>query len=592
MRSSEYPISNSNACISSLEKEGSMFFFFDDNVNSDQYETLQSMMERWETETVEFKEARSNFDTDKIGRYFSALSNEANLADKQFGWLVFGVSEQDKKHIVGTSYKAGNVQLLDDFKYEISRDVTDGMTFLDIIELFPKVEDKEHRVLMFKIPAAVAGMPTEWKGRCYARSGSSLVPLAQNKVDIIRNKERNDWSRSIMPGATIEHLDKEAIALARKQYKEHMNKAHITEEIDLLSDEAFLTKLKLMRDGKVTNAAMVLLGNPDHDDFFERAPIITWRLISANGEPKDYEHFTVPFLKVADKVFGKIRNLTYRYMPNQLTLFPKETEQYDTWLLRELMNNCIAHSNYQLGGRIYINECDDKIVITNPGNFLPESIENVLKPTYNPPFYRNQLLSDAMVRFNMIDTATSGIKKVFRIQKDKFFPMPDYDLSDSNQVAVTVYGKILDDRYTHILYDNPSLDIEKVYLLDQVQKGNGSKLSEEAIKWLRKQKLIEGRKNNLYLSSSVAKSVDEEAAYIKNRAFNNKYYKDLIIEYLKEYGSAQRADLRKLLFDKFPDTLKEEQKEYKLTNLLTSMKKAGIIKTNSNNQQLASWILA
>ena len=134
------------------------------------------------------------------------------------------------------------------------------------------------------------------------------------------------------------------------------------------------------------------------------------------------------------------------------------------WLLRELLNNCIAHSNYQLGGRNYVNECEDSINITNPGDFLPRTIETVLQTTYNPPFYRNQLLADSMVRFHMIDTATSGIKKVYRIQRQKYFPMPDYDLSDVNMVSVTVYGKTIDEHYTYILYEHPELDLETVYV--------------------------------------------------------------------------------------------------------------------------------
>ena len=70
-----------------------------------------------------------------------------------------------------------------------------------------------------------------------------------------------------------------------------------------------------------------------------------------------------------------------------------------------------------------------------------------------------------MVKFHMIDTATSGIKKVYRIQKEKFFPLPDYNLSNVNQVAVTVYGKILDEKYTQLLYkNNESLDLETVFL--------------------------------------------------------------------------------------------------------------------------------
>ena len=568
------------------------FFQYDrKDAFAEYYETLSNLMERWEYEIVEFKEAKGQYSEDKIGQYFSAISNEANLAGRQYGWFVLGISEHGEKHPVGTSFKQGDPSLLEKFKYTISKGTTDGMTFLDVVELYPEYNGKSHRVLMFKIPAAIAGMPTEWNTRYYARNGESLVPLQQYKIDTIRNQDRRDWSKLIVSGATIEHLDKDAIAFAREKYKEKMNRPHITEEVDALSDEEFLTKIKLMRDGQVTNAAMVLLGNSDFDSMLQNAPSLMWRLYGADSELKDYEIFTIPFITVADKVFAKIRNLTYRYMPNQLSLFPKETQQYDTWLLRELLNNCIAHSNYQLGGRIYVNECEDSINIVNPGDFLPQSIEAVLQTTYNPPFYRNQLLADTMVKFHMIDTATSGIKKVYRIQKEKYFPMPDYDFSTTNQVSVTVYGRTLNERYTYILFDNPDFDLETVYLLDQVQKGKGNMLSKQALSFLRKHKLVEGRVNSLYLSAEVAQTMDEEAQYIKNKGFDDQYYRDMIIDYLEKFGKAQKKDFRKLLWDKFPEVLTDRQKDRKILTLLTYLKKKGRIETDSTNQQTCNWVL-
>lgn len=567
-------------------------FEYDHNAEkADYYATLQNLMERWENEIVEFKEAKGQYTEEKIGQYFSAISNEANLSGKQYGWFVLGVSEDNEKHPVGTAFKQGDAALLEKVKYTVGKDLTDNMTFLDVVELFPVYEGKTCRVLMFKIPAAVAGMPTEWKGRCYARNGESLVFLQQYKIDAIRNQERRDWSKLILPGATINHLDKDAISFARNKYKEKMSRPHITEEVDAMSDEEFLTKLKLMRDGQVTNAAMVLLGNSDYDYLFGNAPLMMWRLCGAEGEIKDYSIFTIPFIAVSDRIFAKIRNLTYRYMPNQQTLFPKETEQYDSWLLRELLNNCIAHSNYQLGGRIYVNECEDNINFTNPGDFLPQTIQAVLQVTYNPPFYRNQLLADAMVKFHMIDTATSGIKKVFRIQKEKYFPLPDYDLSSSNQVSVTVYGKIMDEKYTYILFNRPELDLETVFLLDQVQKGNGRRLSKKDIALLRKHKLIEGRADNLFISAEVAKTIDEEAKYIKNKAFTDQYYRDKIIQYIDTFGKAKKRDIRDWIWDMLPAFMDDKQKNIKISTLLTSLRLKGIITTDSTNQQISNWIL-
>lgn len=561
-----------------------LFQYDKTDIFSQYYELLEELIERWEFEIVEFKEAKGQFDTNKIGQYFSAISNEANLKRQQFGWLIFGVSE--RKEIVGTNFKKGDGNL-NKFKYEISKNTNDNISFIDIVELKPIVNNSTSRVLMFKIPAAVTGFPTSWKNHYYARSGDSLIPLQQYKIDEIRSQERLDWSKQIVKGATIDSLDKEAISLAKKKYKERMNEKYANKEIDSMTDEQFLTKMKLLHNGKVTNAAMILLGNSDYDYLISRPPTIMWRLYGARGEDKDYEIFTIPFINVIDQIFLKIRNLTYRYMPNQMTLFPFETQQYDTWLLRELLNNCIAHTNFQLGGRIYVNEFEDKIIITNPGNFIPGSIESVLQVSYNPPFYRNQLLAETMVKLYMIDTATMGIRKVFRIQKEKYFPLPDYDLSVLNQVSVTVYGKILNNDYMHILYDYPDLDLETVFLLDRVQKGLS--ISNENIAHLRKLKLVEGRKSNLFLSASVSKSIEGEAQYIKNKGFDDQYYKDLIIEYLKKFNSAKKKDIRVLLWDKLPDILDDKQKERKIGNLLASLKKEKIIKTSISDR--TEWIL-
>ena len=228
-----------------------MVFFGYDTASdkAEYYETLQGLMERWEYEIVEFKSATGQYSPDKIGQYFSAISCEANLKQQQYGWFVLGVSETEVKHVVGTAFKKGDPALLEQFKYDISRDTTDGITFMDIIELYPVVNGEKKRVLMFQVPAAVVGIPTGWKNQYYARAGQSLVSLPQFKIDQIRSETRKDWSKLILSGATVDHLDKAAIALAREKYKEKMNRAHIMEEIDTLDDEAFLTKIMLIIDG-------------------------------------------------------------------------------------------------------------------------------------------------------------------------------------------------------------------------------------------------------------------------------------------------------------------------------------------------------
>lgn len=155
---------------------------------------------------------------------------------------------------------------------------------------------------------------------------------------------------------------------------------------------------------------MLLLGREDYDYLFNTVPEASWRVFDSRNEISDYEIFKIPYITLSERLFGKIRNLTYRYMPNQLTLFPTETKQYDMWLLRELLNNCIAHSEYTLGGRIYLNEFEDKIILTNLGSFLPGKIEKVLDPGYN----HNRFRESAEV---ILDTC-QGFKQV----RSKFYP--------------------------------------------------------------------------------------------------------------------------------------------------------------------------
>lgn len=553
---------------------------------SELLELLNKLIQNWETEVAEFKEAGKDYDKNKIGQYFSAISNEANLKGLQHGWLVFGVRNKNKE-IVGSDYR--NTKGLDTLKQEISVGTTGGISFIEIYEVYPEVRGEKKRVILFQIPAATTATPTGWNDHFYGRNGESLGALSVEELDRIRGQEKKDWSKQIIPEAKIEYLDKEAIALARENYKKKMNKPYISDEVNQMTDEQFLTKLKLIINGKITNAAMLLLGREDYDYLFNTVPEASWRVFDSRNEISDYEIFKIPYITLSERLFGKIRNLTYRYMPNQLTLFPTETKQYDMWLLRELLNNCIAHSEYTLGGRIYLNEFEDKIILSNPGSFLPGKIEKVLDPGYNPPFYRNQLLAETMVKLNMIDSQSIGIRRVFRIQRDRYFPLPDYDLSNRQQVKVCVYGKVLDENYSQILFANPDFDLETVFLIDCVQKR--IKIDKEAVKHLRKLKVIEGKSPNIFLSASVSETIGEQSQYVKNKAFNDQYYRDLIVKYLEQYGSAKKRDVRELLWDKLPEVMDDKQKESKVKNLLAQMRRMGIITTDSGNQQKSSWIL-
>lgn len=535
-----------------------------------------------ESEVVEFKEAKTNFPGKELGKYFSALSNEANLRKVHCGWLIFGVS--DKRQIIGTAYRQdGGLQNL---KREITSGTNERLTFLEITELV--LDDK--RIIVFQIPPALPGIPTTWHGAAYAREHDALVPLPLNKVDLIRlDTTGADWSKGIVEGATLADLDPEAIAQAKELFARRQRKGGNTVLQDH-SDAALLDKMGLTLNGKITRTALILVGKPEARAFFDGfVPRITWSLHSAkSNETLAYEHFDIPLLLAVDKAFAKIRNEKYRYLAGQLTLFPEEVDRYDADLVRELINNAIAHQDFRRRGRVSIDEFEDRLEVMNEGSFIPETIEAVLAPGYHPPYYRNQFLCDAMVNLYMIDTNAMGIPRMYEIQRRRCFPLPSYDLSDPTRVKVTVYGSILDPNYTRLLHAEEALDLQTVFLLDKIQKGQP--ISKEDASKLRQNNLVEGRYPKLYVSRKIASLVGQEPRYVRNRGLDAAVCRELILNALRTCETFNKQELLEILAPALPAILDTEQKRRKVDNLLQRMKQEGVIKKVGHTKN-ARWTL-
>ncbi len=521
-----------------------------------------------ETEWTEFKEAKSNFDFNELGRYFSALSNEANLNGQSAGWLIFGVTDRPPRQIAGTYYRHQKPGL-EKLKRDISKHTNHQTTFNQIHEL--TIEGR--RVVMFQVPPALRGVPTTWDGIAYGRIHDSLGPLSLQEIERIRRQAAEDWSAGVCEGATLNDLDNQAVALARENFtKKHPG---LAKEVARWDKATFLNKAKLCISGRVTRAAIILLGKNEAEHFLSPAIArITWLLKDAQDAPKDYAHFGPPMLLAVDQVFSRIRNLVYRYLPNG-QLFPVEIAQYETWVIRESLHNCIAHQDYQLSGRINVVEESDSLLFTNLGDFLPGSVEEVIRKDAPPEFYRNRFLAEAMVNLNMIDTIGSGIKRMFTMQRQRNFPMPDYDLSEAGRVKVRIIGKVIDERYTRMLMQRTDLGILEVIALDKVQKNKP--LTESEFRSLKAKRLIEGRKPNLYVSAEIAAATETKADYIRKRAFDKQHYKKLVENYLRKFHLATRADLDKLLLKNLSEALNDEQKKNFVTNLLQEMRREKII---------------
>jgi ATP-dependent DNA helicase RecG len=440
---------------------------------------------------------------------------------------------------------------------------------------------------MFQIPAAPKGIPIAWEGHYYGRDNEELNPLNIEEIDRIRSQAlAEDWSAAIISDATIDDLDPVAIQVARLNYISKFSSS--AKEVDKWDDVTFLNKSKLLIKGKITRTAIILLGKEESEHYINPAEVkIRWLLKDSSGNDKDYAIFGPPMLLAVDKVYAKIRNLRYRYIKDG-TLFPEEIDQYEPYAIREAINNCIAHQDYTKAGRINVIESEDQLTFTNVGTFIPGSVEKVIIDNAPEEQYRNKFLANAMFSLKMVDTAGGGIRKIYNFQRFRFFPLPDYDLSNE-RVKVTLTGKILNQAYARILASNTDLTLEEIILLDKVQKRLPLSIGEE--KHLKSKNLIEGRKPNFYIAQKIAQEIGKKADYSKNKGFDDSYYLDFIEKSVKEHGHLNRKDVDDLLWKKLPDWMDEKQKKIKINNLLSTLRKQERVK-NIGSDAVSKWVLA
>lgn len=534
-----------------------------------------------EAEWVEFK--RHNTNPQLIGEYLSALANEACLRSQPRGYLVFGVDD-DTHDIVGTAFDPyshkgkGNQDLLPWLSAQLSPNTGVEPCVID---------HPEGRVVMFAVGPA-QNQPVAFAGKAYGRTGASKVELSNHP-----EKQRAlwirgmDWSAEVCEGATLDDLDPDALAKAREQFQtKHPGQAAAIANWDV---QTFLNKAKLLRQGAVTNTALVLLGRSEAASLISPSVAkVSWVLKDAENRELDYEHFGPPLLLAGDRLLRRIRNLTVRALPSG-TLFPTELTQYDAWVLREALHNAIAHQDYRLRARITVVEFPDRVLITNAGDFLPGSVQTVIEQDAPQLFYRNPFLADAMVVLNLIDTQGGGIKRMFETQRRRSFPLPDYDLGQVGQVSVSIPGRILDERYTRLLMEETGLALRYVMLLDRVQKKQA--ITRDEHRQLKSAGLVEGRFPSIMVSGKLAKATGSAARHIRDRGFDKKYYLDLLVALIKEHGPVTRSDVDQLLLSKLPERLSEQQKQNKVRNLLQELRAQARI-VNSGSRREPRWVAA
>ncbi|MBD5175319.1 MAG: transcriptional regulator [Bacteroidales bacterium] len=535
-----------------------------------------------ENQFIEFK---SNYqDAFRLGKYISALSNGATLNNEEYGYLYFGVDDSTLT-IKGTTFDAShtmvsnkeNTKSKQPLELYLRQYITPKINFT-IREI---IANNNQRVVVFEIPAA-KGEPTNFLNIPYIRVDSSVTEL-RPYTEWMRQIYNStvDWSREIIDDASVNDLHPEAIKVARQGYKER--NPDLADEVDNWSDTTFLDRARITIGGRITRTALLLLGKAESSYKLNHIAQIVWKLQTSTESAG--EIFTIPFILATTNLRSKIRNYQFKIYPDNV-LIPAEVWKYDNRNILEGLHNCIAHQDYFRNERIIVTERENDLTFENGGSFYEGAYEDYIEGRITPKKYRNPFLANAMVNIKMIDTRGLGIHWMFQRQRKSYLPMPEYDKSLTDSVKLTMQGYVIDIDYSLMLMNASNLDLITVYLLDKVQKKRP--IPDDAAIFLRKQKLIEGRKPNYHISRQVAKITHSEAHYTKLKGLDDNYYKSLIISALKQHGPQKIAFFKDLLFDKLPDILTPDQRKSKVKNLLTALRKSGKIKSTKGNL----WVLS
>ena len=391
-----------------------------------------AQLERWlkdsEAEALEFKEAKTQFDTDKLTRYCIALANEGG------GHLILGVTNKQPRCVVGTRAFAD----LNALKQTQSQRVR---LRIDATEL----QHPKGRVVILTIPSRPIGTPLQYKGAYWMRRGEDLVAMEPEVLKQIFDESQPDYSAEICATATIEDLDPAAIEKLRTLWQN----ASGSPALGNVNDAQLLEDAELTVNGQLTCAALIMLGHHKGlgHHLAQAETIFEYRASDASIGYQQREEFRQGFLLYLDRLWQLIalRNEVHLYQDG---LFRREVATFNQGAVREGLLNALAHRDYRLGGSIFVRQYPHRLEIVSPGGF-PDGItaENLL--WRQAP--RNRRIAEVMAKCDLVERSGQGANLMFEacIQESK--ALPDYTDCDDHQVSLVLHGQVQDVHFLRFL---------------------------------------------------------------------------------------------------------------------------------------------
>ncbi len=417
-----------------------------------QVNELYTLIKQRENAHLEFKEAKNNYDSDKLTQYCCALANEGG------GKMLLGITDKIPRSIVGSQACRNLEKTKSDLIIRLHLRI-------EIEELF--VDDK--RVVIFTVPSRPIGVPIQYQGIYWMRRGEELVPMTPDMLKRIFNEAEPDFSAQICPDAKIEDLDSESIKVFRELWMRKSGNSNLKS----LSDKQLLKDIGAVEDKKITYAALILFGKPQAlKKFLAQAEVVfEYRSSGVTGPAQQRTEYTQGFFSFYDELWNKI-NLRNDLQHFQDGLFVWDIPTFNEKAIRESVLNAVSHRDYREAGSIWVKQYPRKIIIASPGGFPSGITPSNILWKQQP---RNRRIADIFNKCGLVERAGQGADRIFEESIRQGKSLPDFAHTDEHEVVLTLDGQIQDESFLRFLEKIgherlASFNTEDFIVLDLVHK--------------------------------------------------------------------------------------------------------------------------
>lgn len=473
--------------------------------------------------------------------YVTALCNEGG------GYLVIGMEDAYPHKVVGSKQNEGK---LGELESNIYRD-TQIRPF--IYELYEDEANQKGRVLVIEIPPRPVGKLFRFEDVPLMRVGEELKPMSDEMIFSILQEQEPDFSAGICEGVTIEDLDEEAIRIMKQKYATKQKNPSFM----ALSKEQVLSDLNLTKEGKITNAALILVGK--QEVLKERLPqasiILEYRKSESLVPYTNRQVYEQPFYKMIDLLWHDIDLRNDKIDVNENS-YIFNIPYFNEDVIREAINNAIAHRDYRRSSETVIKQYPQKMIIMNIGGFpLGVTIENILRVQSTP---RNRLLADVLAKTGIVERSGQGVDKIYKNTLSEGKDEPDYSHSDPFRVELHLSAVIKDKAFAIFLEseqrdlpEEERLSVFEVMALNQIRMEKSEDVEKSIIKGLLERGLIEkrGKTSGTYyiLSKSYYECCGKEGEYSKNETWTADQAFPMIMAHFSTFKTAKMKDFVSIL---------------------------------------------